>query len=563
MNMSVRIIKRVLVILILLSLFSACGELDTVLPSSGTYQVKALINDTSLDDCSLINANETIRPYFASAVTNDPDIAGLTVFLRDSQGGILGGKILYSLKPDLNNIEDFEIVIDTQNDRKNEDSTQKPAQGDASGENPVVAEEPARLRIGAANTLIITKRLDKNLLDFFMPENLDIGQYTLVFQILGEKETLYETEKSIYYLGKAQFSLKEIQLYLPGASTGPRLVQPGATIMLEARLDFAPQLDPYIAWYDGKKLISEGSLSSGAGTILWKAPDQTGFHSLRAEVFPSKSLQGIAGSSREISIPISSKAVSANLVSGDAQDLLHWYQFGGNIQDSKPPAPAEWALIPQGEKQPLWIPAAYNYGLAAGSDNVYQLPPVLFFRKGEKEGGGQLLFRLKPVSEGGIFSALFASTGSTEALVMNLGLNGENLTLSLGVPGAPAEAISVPVDPVSSENITVVINFSILANRFEAVLSLAPSVESENQDSVVYTDTGIQSYVTGIGLAAPLNGECRVSLGAGGEETLAATTAIWDELVIRYWEPALAQDVSVLSVTAAISPSGEQGVNSL
>ena len=526
--MSVRIIRKLLIVLVIASLFSGCGELDVVLPSTGTYQVKALVNSTSLDDCSLVNASNAIRPYFASSVTNDPDITGLMVSLQNARGEVLGGKILYTLKPEAN--PGYELVLDPSASRKKAETAPEPVEGEA----PEVEEEIPVARIGSVNTLIPAKRLDKNLPDFFMPENLQIGQYTLVFQVLGEKETLYQTEEAIYYLGNAKFNLKEIQMYLPGASLGPRLVSPGMTIMLEARLDFDPRLDPYIIWYNGKKLISEGKLSEGAASFLWEAPEQTGFHSLRAEAFPFSARQGIAGSSREIAIPVSSKALSADIVAGSVRELVHWYQFGGDVQDSTPPISAEKALLFPEENPPRWSPMGYTYGLSAGPDAAYLLPRVSF-SGGKTEGGGQFLLRLKPLAEGAIFSAVFASAApSGEALEMNLALKGETLTLNLGAPGKAAEALSAPVVSVSGDYITIAIDFSIQPNRFEAALNPAYFTEAGAEERSLLADDVAEIRAGGIGLAAPLNGECGVKLGVSGssEKEAAGVTAIWDEFAV-------------------------------
>jgi hypothetical protein len=495
--MSLQIIKKTAVLLILFSLLSACGELDVVLPSTGTYQVKALVNDTSIDDCSLINAGDTIRPYFANPVANDPDITGLIVFLQDSRGEILGGKTLYTLKSDSDT--DDETAEDT---------------------------EESDSQTSDIQTRIPVKRLDRNLPELPLPKNLQMGPYTLVFQVLGKKETLYQTEKPVYYLGEAVFLLKEIQMYLPGASTGPQLVLPGATVLLEARVDFDPQLDPYIVWYNGKKRISEGKLSEGGASFLWETPDQTGFHSLRAEAFPFSSKERIAGSSREIAIPVSSKAVGADIVSGDASNLLHWYQFAGNFQDSKPPVSDAKALVSLDGKPAQWRPIGYSYGLSAGPDNAYMLPPVSFFSDGANEGSGQFLLRFKPAAEGCILSALFTSTASpAEALEMDLSLKGETLSLSLGAVGNSAEQsveeISAAAISLSDDYITVAINFSIRSNSFEAVLNI-----------------DAQDYAKSVSLAAPLNGECSLKLGAPGsieKETVAAgTTAVWDEIAVLH-----------------------------
>ncbi|MDR1575656.1 MAG: hypothetical protein LBS37_06585 [Treponema sp.] len=536
-------VKKVIGALILMSLFCACGDLDIVLPSAGTYQVKAQAGGVSLDDRSLINADDTIRPYFARSVTNDPDITGLMVFLKDSGGNSLEGKVLYTLKSDAN--DGFEIFGEKAKDEQ---------EADASTGEPV--DEPVPLpRIAGANIQIPVKRLDRDMPVFLMPENLEIGQYTMVFQVLGEKETLYQTEQSVYYLGDAAFSLKDVQMYLPGVSAGSRLVSPGVTVMLEARLDYDSRLDPYIVWYNGKKIIGEGNLSGGAGSFLWKAPDQTGFHLLRAEAFPFESRKGIAGSSREISIPVSPKAVDENLVSGDIPELLHWYQFGGNLQDSKPPVSAAWSLISQTEKAPRWSPAGYSYGLLTGPNEVYLLPPLSFLRDNGSEDGGQFLLRFKPISNGSIFNAQFTTRASLPAgLEMDLSLNGENLTLRLTASETSTVELSAPVVFTSDEYITAAIDFLILPNRFEAVLNPIYSAEAEQQAILLDNNPKVQIRKTVIGLDVPLSGDCNLALGTGGGSAGAA--AIWDEFAILHLSPGLFAKGP--AVSAVIISSGEE-----
>ena len=158
-------VLTLLIILILTPFFNACGELDTVLPSAGTYQVNVLVNDVSLDDCSLVAKSDTIRPFFASPVASDPDITGLVVFVRSSREAVLGGKTLYTLKT--NGQADFDLPV--KGTKKNEpESEGEIVEG-------VVAGPAKSLAVKAdtkKNTLIQVKRLDKDLPDFLMPELL-------------------------------------------------------------------------------------------------------------------------------------------------------------------------------------------------------------------------------------------------------------------------------------------------------------------------------------------------------------------------------------------------------
>jgi hypothetical protein len=148
------------------------------------------------------------------------------------------------------------------------------------------------------------------------------------------------------------------------------------------------------------------------------------------------------------------------------------------------------------------------------------------------------LLRFKPLTEGSIFSALFASAAS-QAFAMNLSLTGETLVLSFGPDGLPAEEIVVPVS-ASDEYITAAIDFFIQGNRFEAALNPAYSAESEQQDSLSDGYLEFQRYAKSVSLAVPLSGDCVLRLGASAqkaedaeqEPAAGVSTVIWDEFAI-------------------------------
>jgi len=458
-------------VLAIFLIFISCEQMDTVFLSTGTYQVKALVNNISLDDCSLISADDNVQPYFVNYTSNDPDITGLVVFLEDARGEIPESRVHFDL--------------------------------------------------------------DKDLTLFPMPEELPAGYYSMVFRIMGGKKNLYQTEKTFYYLADKSFSFRDIQVYLPSAGAESALVPKSATVMLEARVDFDSTLDPYIIWYDEIKIISEGSFSDGAGRILWKAPEQNGFLSLRAEVFPVRARQGIAGSSREISLPVSSKAPAAALLSDDIPGILHWYVLEGDLKDSMDSKSESLNLKPEEKKEPRWIPAGGSYGLAAGPIDVYMLPLVTF----TGTESGQFIFRFKPAADGSIFTAQFGSSADIE---MNLSLESENLILSLI---SPMMAVKETYGPLSDDFITAMIDFTIKPDRIKAKLNVKEKQDESSQK---------QSTAENISLAALLDGECRVFLGAAisqkiktespdteaahdeqaGTEVKEYFTAVWDEFAI-------------------------------
>jgi hypothetical protein len=491
-------IRPALIILFISSFFVTCGELDTVLPSSGTYQVNALVNNVSLNESSLIAKNDRIFPYFATSVAGDPDIQGLLIFLQTPEGERAGKKIQYTLKPVEEKKEEGGSGVINEETETEAEPPVSDGQNTEPSEKPQTA-GPVKTTSEETETLIHVNRLDKDLPSFSLPENLPIGQYSLVFQILGEKEVLDRSEKQIYYLDDASFSLNDIQQYLPDVSHGSYLIPPGTTIMLEAKVAADERLDPYVVWYNGKKRIGEGRVSGGAELILWKAPEQTGFHTVRAEAFPYLPAAGVYGKSREVSLPVSSKAAGIGYFSGESEQITHWYQFRGNLQDSKMPVSTERALIPKEEKVSRWSPQNNIYGLAIGPRDIYLLPAFSFIPQEKQEGVGRFMLRFKPVAGGTVFSAFFKSDSPPDSVYMDLVLSKE--TLQVNLTGAETSEV-VPVDfaPEEAEGfITLFIDYEITGDRLGVTLGRENTTPPE---PVV------------IVLSSPLNGEGSFQFGA-------------------------------------------------
>ncbi|MDR2159336.1 MAG: hypothetical protein LBP23_04625 [Treponema sp.] len=471
--MCVQRIRLSLTTLGLVFLLNSCGELDFTFSSSGTYRVNALVNDKTLNECSLIAGTDEIRPYFAASVSNDPDVTGLMVYLQSPSGKTEGSRVQYILK----SAEPF--TSDGQND----------------GEAP----EP--------DTIVTLSRLDNKLPRFNMPPGLTAGPYTMVFQVLGGKEVLHRSDQAVYYLGSAAFTLPDIKCYLPGIPNGAgdspgvqgsHLIPPGITIMLDAALHSDPQLDPYIVWYNGKKRISEGKYADGAGLILWKVPEQAGFYTIRAEVFPVKPDQQMAGKTREIFLPVSAKVENADYFYRQEKAISQWYKFWGNLGDSRAPTATEKSLVPKETRPIRWIPADGIYGLSIGPEDIYLLPEFTFDFSGEERGGAFLL-RFKPLSPGIVFQAFFRKKGSPEeGLRMSL-LNGEDSFSLILESGGHSSEIPVTKASWPGEFIPVILGFSISDNLFTVALHTEGENQPESADIL---------------LPAPLSGEGNLQFGA-------------------------------------------------
>ncbi|MDR1839145.1 MAG: hypothetical protein LBQ93_06130 [Treponema sp.] len=487
MGMCVRNVVKTIVFFVILVFFGGCDAKDSILSSSGVYRTNARVNGIPMAECSFVTSGDSIHPYFDEPISNDPDVTALMVFLRNSRGEIAGGKVLYSL--------DGEALQD--------------------------------------ETVIQVGSLDGELTSFPIPPGLPYGRYTMVSQVMSGRDVLQKTEKVFFYLGNTVFSFENINAYLPGVAENPQLIPTGCVIMLEAKVNFDSHLDPYIVWYNGRKKISEGKFSDAANLLFWKAPEQSGFFSISAEIFPAGGYVNLAGYQKETSLIVSSKTVDMHLVSEDIPQLLHWYIFDGNLNDSsqinsnlndsKPVTSAERSLKPvSGNSQ--WMSANGTYGLAAGYNSVIALPKVPVSSNGYETW--QTLFRFKPINEGIIFSVQF---GSSTDVSMNLKREGQYLVLTLF---SPIDTVSQVLRmPEQNSFITAGVNFSILRGLLSAKINIMG--DSVEQDELAVEPIRVETEP---------KDDFQIFLGdmAAGEsanQNRMLLTALWDEFAVYNTPP--------------------------
>jgi hypothetical protein len=365
-----------------------------------------------------------------------------------------------------------------------------------------------------ADETVIVKQLDQYLPAFRIVEELDIGRYNLVFQVMGEKEILYRTYKPIYFIRDAKFTLGEIQSFLPMEITGGRLIPPGINVMLTTEINADPRLDPYIIWHNGKKILAQGRLSGGANYLLWKTPEQTGFHSIRAEVFPllpgDRIPGNMIGKIKELSLPVSSRSEGIRHFNDPSGEFISWYQFWGTLDDTKAPNNPERRLVSLYAQSPRWAPFGGIYGLLVGRDDIYTLPGAPVKVSADEQGTGRLLFHLAALSEGSIVNIRFAggeiAGGATETAEspagtaeLDLSFAGDALILRIASNDLAREESLALNDDAANGFITVIVEFAIAPDRFDAELRLENPPET----------TGLLS----IALAAPISGEGSVRFG--------------------------------------------------
>ena len=605
--------------------FAGCGggsggALDWVLPSTGTYQINAYINEYSLNECSIIRQNDTIRPYFIHSVADDPDIQGLIVFLQDPLGTVAGKKTWYAVKkrddtgvietvdpppavepeiiPELPAVVEPEITPDSPVAVEPEVIPEPPvavepeiipepplAVEPEKPSEPLIASEPEKvpepplasepeksLDLPVASesepiseSLVVSEspvyhepavpanddygeipgleikknvienwseyrmisvdRLDRECPSFKLTETLEIGQYLMVFQVLGEKDMLYQIERPIYFLGNAELTFDDIQRYLPGFAANTYFIAPGINILLEAQVVADKRLDAYIVWYNGRKSIGEGRVADGANRLVWKVPDQTGFYTIKAVVFPVRPSQntGINGMVKELSLAVSSKGRNTGYFSKKADRFMYWYQFQSNLLDSKVPGDERRSLLPKDYQKPQWLTYNRMYGLAVGTADTYLLPDTSFTFAQEEQGSGQLVFQLIPISEGTLFSAVFKTFDNTHLLpsdpvTMTLSLSKTGLMLTLTFQDTFYEE-SLSLETLDKQDIIMpCITFSLNRSQIAARVSLE--------------ETGMETQEIALGLTDFLTGEGTFQLGETGATP--EVVAIFDELGVVF-----------------------------
>jgi len=521
------------------AVLGGCGAMDTILPSTGTYKVSAQVNGLNMDNCSFAGSNDTIMPYFEESVSNDPDITALVVFLKDSSGEPTGVKVSYNI--DENYVESGEDLDygDTGDDSAQEaaasgENTGSEAADDAKeavSEKIVKTKKKGKYQIGDEIDIPV-KNFDKKLPAYPLPEDLPMGLYTIVYQVMGGKQILQKTEKIFFHLANTVFSFDGVQIHLPGVAEGAQLIQKGSVIMLETKLNFDSRLDPYIIWYNGKSIISEGSLSEGAGSILWKAPEQSGFFSLRVEVLPVFQHHGLAGFSRDVPLFVSSKTSGMHLFSKDLPGLMHLYLFEGNLNDSITAASSELLIKNYAGSAPKWLPSDGVYALASGTGDVYALPKVSF-SNGENNNW-RILFRFKPVDKGDIFSVQF---GSSPGVAMNLTTEGKKLVLSLSSSGEPvSQSIELP-DP--GRFIAGGVDFSLQHSQLSARLSLLEDLNNQKRPVTKQINLNTEDdYIYQITLGSLTSADAAAASASSADDKNGKAvqkktfTALWDEIAL-------------------------------
>ena len=466
-----------LVIPVILCVFwVGCGPIDSLFNSAGNYKINVQINDIPLDELSFARSSDKIRPYFEHSVSKDPDITALMVYLRKASGEIVGWKVIYKLDeeagqdntdtPDENDDEtvenkntssddktadssdenqnenDPETNTETKDDSKDKNTASEPEKPDPPAEKIMQA---AQYKNGAE--LIIPVKSFDNLPPLPIPDNLPMGSYVIVTLVMNDDEVLQRMEKLFYFLNNIDFSYNSIHAHLPGIAESNQLIPTETIIMLEADLKYDSKLDPFIEWYDGKKKIAEGKASDGMANFFWTAPEESGFYSIRAVVFPVNNNKDLSGYQKELTLVVSSNPIEINMLKETIpyknSSLTNWYVFESNLNDSRKLSAAEQSdakkineerSLKHSKNAPVWKAADGTYGVSTGNNNIISAPKVLL--SDNERQNWQLLFRFKQENDGGILSVQF---GKSNYVYIHSYIESSNLFLTLT---SAAEAVT-------------------------------------------------------------------------------------------------------------------------
>jgi hypothetical protein len=216
-------------------------------------------------------------------------------------------------------------------------------------------------------------------------------------------------------------------------------------------------------------------------------------------------VDGLSGKFREISLPISAKTANVGYFSGEANQIAYWYQFQGNLQDSKIPSAGNRTLLSQVQGLSRWTPENTVYGLSVGPGDIYTLPAFSLASPEDTSGkirkDGRFMLRFKPAGAGTVFSTRFESVDPSGMVYMNLNFSGESLSLDISGPNESA-AIPFGYSPGEEDGfISLFIDFAVHDGFFEAGFS------TEN-------DRAVPAELKKVALSSPLTRTGSFQFGA-------------------------------------------------
>lgn len=489
--------------------------MDTMISTSASYKVGALVDEQDLSELAVVASTSVIRPLYVPDSAKDPDVLAFRVLLKDPEGEQVAEAVEY----------------------RERNSSSRTVASDGAG-------------------LLIVDSLSDALPTFALPADLSVGRYFLVFQVVGDDGVLYEERRSFFYIGDKAFSITSLASFPPGSgpSGDAPLFPTKVPLLLEVGIDAGPELDPYVVWsFDGKRL-GGARAADGGKRIMWTTPGNAGFYRIEVSLYPTvpsaNELSSLSGVTRSITIAASPTAAFPGLPNPDSA-YVSIFRFLGDLKERGIAPDSAHPLEAAFEKTvDEWLPFTSGYGLGVGPSRSYlSARPAVPVEDGAVHPS-RVILSASVRRAGLIWQTVFAGDGGEEP----------ELSVSL------EETESGPTLTVRSNGLDKTIHveqampFADAAQVFE--IEFFPSAKVSAALSVKLILDGVSAGTVETGPLLPLSSQGYFRLGGSSasgaaEEVPDTITAVVDELAYVLVEPETPAETDVPPDETAPDPADE------
>lgn len=267
-----------------------------------------------------------------------------------------------------------------------------------------------------------------------LPE-LPPGQYRLEIVVLESGEQVERRVTTIFSVGERP--------RIAGIASFPPLITASSPVLLTADLAAGGNADPWLRWTWRGKTIAEGTASSGAASVLWKAPADEGVYTVTLELFPFAPPAGTGFSFRSSVVMSTDIYVgAAGAAARDELDPASAYLSLFHLRADLVDAAAAARDLPRSAEavgSPSVVPVGDGFGYRIGGGSGLHAPwPILPVADGTLEPF-TLSVGLRPEKLTGADRFLSATAGDL-ALALRLG-SGASPELAVVLPGVPETVV--------------------------------------------------------------------------------------------------------------------------
>jgi hypothetical protein len=301
---------------------------------------------------------------------------------------------------------------------------------------------------------------------------------------------------------------------MPGIPGTVLNVVPELKILFETSVNYdKDSFSPYVVWYSGQKRIAEEKVSADVSRMLWTVPDKKGFHTVRAEVFPSKECAdfgSIRGFVKEISLAVSAvpsanakpveaaaSFVDASVASGQTDNFItRHYPLWGELLTAESTETGAASLASEKGAAPEWLPYSGVYGLALGGASVYKVPDVDFHALQRSNENIALRFYFSKLRDGNLFNITLGGNAQEENYEINVSLVKNDLvfTVNTRAEQSPVKQEIIPINDYSKNHLLL----SYDTAYTDGILTLGLSV-GEDEENATRKTVAFPADITGTG----------------------------------------------------------------